>query len=152
MASYDRCCFSTDMGPLPPLTPVSAHLPSDGALMGDLLPSDRCFYPSALRQRADGEPPPPLTAVSAHLPSDGGEPEEPERSPFSARSSASCPRLLSECPLSVSPAAADGPASGAILPIFHKLVSERQRSRPAPVLSAASCPNITVKCDIVQYL
>ncbi|XP_043240223.1 gamma-aminobutyric acid type B receptor subunit 2-like isoform X2 [Amphibalanus amphitrite] len=86
--------------------------------------------------------------------SDGGDAPQPDRSSFSARSSASCPRLLGDAPLSLSaaPAGGDGPLSGAILPIFHKLVSERQRARPAPVHAAASCPNITVKCDIVQYL
>ena len=38
-----------------------------------------------------------------------------------------------------------------ILPIFHKLLSER-REAGGSEFSIASCPNITIKCDIVEYL
>ncbi|XP_071450035.1 gamma-aminobutyric acid type B receptor subunit 2 [Hetaerina americana] len=46
----------------------------------------------------------------------------------------------------------------AILPIFQKLLSERHKSRRGggsgggTSYSIASCPNISIKCDIVEYL
>ncbi|XP_052745286.1 gamma-aminobutyric acid type B receptor subunit 2 isoform X2 [Bicyclus anynana] len=42
----------------------------------------------------------------------------------------------------------------AILPIFHKLLTERHKSQPHGLnLSyGVSCPNISIKCDIVEYL
>ncbi|GLH10937.1 Uncharacterized protein GBIM_15816 [Gryllus bimaculatus] len=40
----------------------------------------------------------------------------------------------------------------AILPIFQKLLSERHKSRSGYGASIASCPNISIKCDIVEYL
>lgn len=40
----------------------------------------------------------------------------------------------------------------AILPIFQKLLSERHKSRTGYGASIASCPNISIKCDIVEYL
>ncbi|XP_026318221.1 gamma-aminobutyric acid type B receptor subunit 2 isoform X3 [Hyposmocoma kahamanoa] len=42
----------------------------------------------------------------------------------------------------------------AILPIFHKLLTERHKSQPHSLnLSyGVSCPNISIKCDIVEYL
>jgi hypothetical protein len=51
----------------------------------------------------------------------------------------------------------------AIVPIFHKLLTRRRGLSPASSSSAvsldggkfsavASCPNIVVKCDIVEYL
>ncbi|XP_076064668.1 uncharacterized protein LOC143038882 [Oratosquilla oratoria] len=41
-----------------------------------------------------------------------------------------------------------------ILPIFQKILSERQRTRypGARDFTMSSCPNITIKCDIVEYL
>ncbi|CAG9796236.1 unnamed protein product [Diatraea saccharalis] len=41
----------------------------------------------------------------------------------------------------------------AILPIFHKLLTERHKSQPHGLnLSyGVSCPNISIKCDIVEY-
>ena len=39
-----------------------------------------------------------------------------------------------------------------ILPIFQKLLSERQRSFSGRDFTMSSCPNITIKCDIVEYL
>ncbi|XP_069181046.1 uncharacterized protein [Procambarus clarkii] len=41
-----------------------------------------------------------------------------------------------------------------ILPIFQKLLSERQRGfdGSARNFTMSSCPNITIKCDIVEYL
>ncbi|KAL0277584.1 UNVERIFIED_CONTAM: hypothetical protein PYX00_004821 [Menopon gallinae] len=39
-----------------------------------------------------------------------------------------------------------------ILPIFHKLLTERHKSRTGYGASIASCPNISIKCDIVEYL
>lgn len=41
-----------------------------------------------------------------------------------------------------------------ILPIFQKLLSERQRSFSGRGrdFTMSSCPNITIKCDIVEYL
>jgi gamma-aminobutyric acid type B receptor len=45
--------------------------------------------------------------------------------------------------------AADLADNLAILPIFQKLLSERHRNRG---YSIASCPNISIKCDIVEYL
>ncbi|XP_071545486.1 uncharacterized protein [Panulirus ornatus] len=41
-----------------------------------------------------------------------------------------------------------------ILPIFQKLLSERQRGchGGARDFTMSSCPNITIKCDIVEYL
>ena len=39
-----------------------------------------------------------------------------------------------------------------ILPIFQKLLSERQRSYSGRDFTMSSCPNITIKCDIVEYL
>lgn len=41
-----------------------------------------------------------------------------------------------------------------ILPIFQKLLTERHKSgtRGAYGASVASCPNISIKCDIVEYL
>ncbi|KAK8747895.1 hypothetical protein OTU49_016217, partial [Cherax quadricarinatus] len=41
-----------------------------------------------------------------------------------------------------------------ILPIFQKLLSERQRGYHghARDFTMSSCPNITIKCDIVEYL
>ncbi|KAK3860628.1 hypothetical protein Pcinc_033331, partial [Petrolisthes cinctipes] len=38
-----------------------------------------------------------------------------------------------------------------ILPIFQKLLSERQRGYHGSY-HGTSCPNITIKCDIVEYL
>ncbi|CAB3378686.1 Hypothetical predicted protein [Cloeon dipterum] len=46
--------------------------------------------------------------------------------------------------------AADLADNLAILPIFQKLLSERHRTRGG--YSIASCPNISIKCDIVEYL
>ncbi|KAK9299421.1 hypothetical protein QLX08_007581 [Tetragonisca angustula] len=42
----------------------------------------------------------------------------------------------------------------AILPIFQKLLTERHKSssRAGYGASVASCPNISIKCDIVEYL
>ncbi|XP_049807072.1 gamma-aminobutyric acid type B receptor subunit 2 [Schistocerca nitens] len=40
----------------------------------------------------------------------------------------------------------------AILPIFQKLLSERHKSKTGYGASIASCPNISIKCDIVEYL
>ncbi|XP_063230509.1 gamma-aminobutyric acid type B receptor subunit 2 [Bacillus rossius redtenbacheri] len=40
----------------------------------------------------------------------------------------------------------------AILPIFQKLLSERHKSRRGYGAAVASCPNISIKCDIVEYL
>ncbi|XP_034233337.1 gamma-aminobutyric acid type B receptor subunit 2 [Thrips palmi] len=40
----------------------------------------------------------------------------------------------------------------AILPIFQKLLTERHKSRSGYGASIASCPNISIKCDIVEYL
>lgn len=41
----------------------------------------------------------------------------------------------------------------AILPIFRKLLTERQpRYRGRSNIVGASCPNISIKCDIVEYL
>ena len=40
----------------------------------------------------------------------------------------------------------------AILPIFQKLLTERHKSRRGYGASIASCPNISIKCDIVEYL
>lgn len=42
----------------------------------------------------------------------------------------------------------------AILPIFQKLLTERHKSssRGGYGASVASCPNISIKCDIVEYL
>lgn len=40
----------------------------------------------------------------------------------------------------------------AILPIFQKLLTERHKSRTGYGASIASCPNISIKCDIVEYL
>lgn len=46
----------------------------------------------------------------------------------------------------------------AILPIFQKLLSERHKSHVTATAAArpgygvASCPNISIKCDIVEYL
>lgn len=42
----------------------------------------------------------------------------------------------------------------AILPIFQKLLTERHKNaaRTSYGASVASCPNISVKCDIVEYL
>ena len=37
-----------------------------------------------------------------------------------------------------------------ILPIFHKLLSKRKETPGG--FSGASCPNIIIKCDIVEYL
>lgn len=40
-----------------------------------------------------------------------------------------------------------------ILPIFQKLLTERHKSsRGGYGASVASCPNISIKCDIVEYL
>lgn len=39
-----------------------------------------------------------------------------------------------------------------ILPIFQKLLTERHKSRSGYGASIASCPNISIKCDIVEYL
>lgn len=39
-----------------------------------------------------------------------------------------------------------------ILPIFQKLLTERHKSRTGYGASIASCPNISIKCDIVEYL
>lgn len=41
-----------------------------------------------------------------------------------------------------------------ILPIFQKLLSERHKSatRGGYGANIASCPNISIKCDIVEYL
>lgn len=39
-----------------------------------------------------------------------------------------------------------------ILPIFQKLLTERHKSRTEYGASIASCPNISIKCDIVEYL
>ena len=40
-----------------------------------------------------------------------------------------------------------------ILPIFQKLLCERQNSfRRGREYTMSSCPNITIKCDIVEYL
>lgn len=42
---------------------------------------------------------------------------------------------------------------GAILPIFRKLLTEREPRRGASGAAVgASCPNISIKCDIVEYL
>ncbi|XP_048486875.1 gamma-aminobutyric acid type B receptor subunit 2 isoform X1 [Plutella xylostella] len=42
----------------------------------------------------------------------------------------------------------------AILPIFHKLLTERHKSQPHSLnlTYGMSCPNISIKCDIVEYL
>ncbi|XP_068624741.1 gamma-aminobutyric acid type B receptor subunit 2 [Battus philenor] len=42
----------------------------------------------------------------------------------------------------------------AILPIFHKLLTERHKSQPhgLNMTYGVSCPNISIKCDIVEYL
>ncbi|XP_032524804.2 gamma-aminobutyric acid type B receptor subunit 2 isoform X2 [Danaus plexippus] len=42
----------------------------------------------------------------------------------------------------------------AILPIFHKLLTERHKSQPhgLNLTYGVSCPNISIKCDIVEYL
>ncbi|XP_063370151.1 gamma-aminobutyric acid type B receptor subunit 2 [Cydia amplana] len=42
----------------------------------------------------------------------------------------------------------------AILPIFHKLLTERHKSQPHSLnlTYGVSCPNISIKCDIVEYL
>lgn len=40
----------------------------------------------------------------------------------------------------------------AILPIFRKLLTERESSRYRHRMVGASCPNISIKCDIVEYL
>lgn len=41
----------------------------------------------------------------------------------------------------------------AILPIFQKLLTEREsRSYRQRNMFGASCPNISIKCDIVEYL
>ena len=41
----------------------------------------------------------------------------------------------------------------AILPIFQKLLTERHKSTSSRYgASIASCPNISIKCDIVEYL
>lgn len=41
----------------------------------------------------------------------------------------------------------------AILPIFRKLLTEKQpRYRGRSNVVGASCPNISIKCDIVEYL
>lgn len=40
----------------------------------------------------------------------------------------------------------------AILPIFQKLLTERHKSRTGYGSAIASCPNISIKCDIVEYL
>lgn len=41
----------------------------------------------------------------------------------------------------------------AILPIFRKLLTDKQpRYRGRGSLVGASCPNISIKCDIVEYL
>lgn len=41
----------------------------------------------------------------------------------------------------------------AILPIFRKLLTEKQpRYRGRGSMVGASCPNISIKCDIVEYL
>lgn len=42
----------------------------------------------------------------------------------------------------------------AILPIFHKLLTERHKSQPhgLNLNYGVSCPNISIKCDIVEYL
>lgn len=41
----------------------------------------------------------------------------------------------------------------AILPIFRKLLTEKQpRYRGRNNMVGASCPNISIKCDIVEYL
>jgi len=41
-----------------------------------------------------------------------------------------------------------------ILPIFQKLLTERHKStaRRGYRSNIASCPNISIKCDIVEYL
>lgn len=42
---------------------------------------------------------------------------------------------------------------GDILPIFRKLLTEREpRYRGRSNMVGASCPNISIKCDIVEYL
>ena len=38
-----------------------------------------------------------------------------------------------------------------MLPIFHKLLSERKDISKSQA-TITSCPNITIKCDIVEYL
>lgn len=40
----------------------------------------------------------------------------------------------------------------AILPIFQKLLTERHKTASRYGASVASCPNISIKCDIVEYL
>lgn len=40
----------------------------------------------------------------------------------------------------------------AILPIFRKLLTEREPRYRSRNLVGASCPNISIKCDIVEYL
>lgn len=43
----------------------------------------------------------------------------------------------------------------AILPIFQKLLTERHKDSPTRNsygANVASCPNISIKCDIVEYL
>lgn len=41
----------------------------------------------------------------------------------------------------------------AILPIFRKLLTEKQpQYRGRGSMVGASCPNISIKCDIVEYL
>lgn len=39
-----------------------------------------------------------------------------------------------------------------ILPIFQKLLSERSANAGRRDCTMSSCPNITIKCDIVEYL
>lgn len=40
----------------------------------------------------------------------------------------------------------------AILPIFRKLLTEREPRYRSRNMVGASCPNISIKCDIVEYL
>lgn len=40
----------------------------------------------------------------------------------------------------------------AILPIFHKLLTEKQPQYRSRSAVGQSCPNISIKCDIVEYL
>lgn len=40
----------------------------------------------------------------------------------------------------------------AILPIFRKLLTEREPRYRSRTMVGASCPNISIKCDIVEYL
>ncbi|XP_065572000.1 gamma-aminobutyric acid type B receptor subunit 2-like isoform X2 [Artemia franciscana] len=39
-----------------------------------------------------------------------------------------------------------------ILPIFHQLLEEKKRQNTEDQFSMSSCPNISIKCDIVEYL